>query len=322
MEEFDHSIQEEEEEEGGEATDDEGTTNENSTKRCFHSSWCSYGVTWSNAAGCVVRNAPCFWFRNKLVVGATDRSILLRLNVLCLFFAVGQIFSAVCLAILLYAKGIVDRDNGKVNRDEKSFFTFNVWNITPGLLSLGLVALIISISVIRATPGIQEVNLSGSIRFLRSLVWILPIEAFFVIEMFDFHRVSDVWVRHWWSIPSMAWFRWLFCANGTYNTECMVPIIINSNSSSSRSIFYYSEEEWCVSLYNSTNCSVIRDDAQRAMMLWSHRYFVLNGVWGLFLLVLVSTKVMVKNVSLLRGLMVIFLSTAFDVIECFRRYHH
>ena len=291
-EEFNHSMKEE----GGVAAyddnDDDGTLSEISSKPWFRSSRCTCGVTWSNAAGCIVQNAPCFWLKKRLVAGATDRSILLRLNVLCLFFAIGQIISAVCMAILLYAKGIVDRDDGNVNRDEKSLFTFNLWNITPGLLSLGLVALVISIAVIRATPVIKEVNLSGAIRFLRSLVWILPIEAFFVIEMFDYHQVSDVWVRHWWSIPSMAWFRWLFCANGTYNTKCMVPIIIDSSS-------YHSEEEWCVSLYNSTNCSVIRDDAQKAMMLWSHRYFILNGVWGLFLVVLVSTKILIqKNVLL------------------------
>jgi hypothetical protein len=285
-EEFDHSMKEEEGDAADDNDDDDGTLSEISSKPWFRSSRCTCVVTWSNAAGYVVQNAPCFWLKKRLVAGATDRSILLRLNVLCLFFAIGQIISAVCMAILLYAKGIVDRDDGNVNRDEKSLFTFNLWNITPGLLSLGLVALVISIAVIRATPVIKEVNLSGAIRFLRSLVWILPIEAFFVIEMFDYHHVSDVWVRHWWSIPAMAWFRWLFCPNGTYNTKCMVPIIIDSSS-------YHSEEEWCVSLYNSTNCSVIRDDAQRAMMLWAHRYFILNGVWGLFLVVLVSTKILI-----------------------------
>lgn len=63
--------------------------------------------SWNRVAACIVTRAPCFWcfsFHQK-----TDRAIMERLNILCAFFASGQLASALSLIICLVAPGIVER---------------------------------------------------------------------------------------------------------------------------------------------------------------------------------------------------------------------
>ena len=55
----------------------------------------------------------------------------------------------------------------------------------------------------------------------------------------------------------MSWFRGYFCQDGTAKSECLVPIDGGED--------YESEAEWCIDNYNSTRCSIIRDDAQNRL---------------------------------------------------------
>jgi hypothetical protein len=95
----------------------------------------------------------------------------------------------------------------------------------------------------------------------------------------DYHRVTDVWVKHWWATPSMAWFRELFCQGGTANTLCAAPTLGGK--------YYDSTDEWCLSLYNSTDCQTLRDSAQLEMRTSTYIFFTINAIAGLFLIVLV-----------------------------------
>jgi hypothetical protein len=44
---------------------------------------------------------------------------------------------------------------------------------------------------------IQRVDLVRAIRYLWVLLWIVPFEIFFNISLFDYHRVTLVWIKHW-----------------------------------------------------------------------------------------------------------------------------
>ena len=110
------------------------------------------------------------------------------------------------------------------------------------LLSLAFVGLVICLTMILTIPKIKRVNLDAAIRFMWILYWVLPIEILFVIALFDYHRVTGVWIKHWWSTPSMAFFRHLCCEDGTANTKCSVPIKGGHDFSS--------EEDWCKANYD------------------------------------------------------------------------
>ena len=228
------------------------------------------GVTRITA--CLVRHAPCFWFcGNSLDVGATDRSILYRLNILCAFFAFGQVTAGSFLLVVLNSNLIVNRYNSVVVRTEDSTsFSLDLWNLNGSVFCIAMVGLIILVTVLCTLRIVREVNLRGAVRYLWTMLWLLPLQIFFVISLFDYHRVTQVWVRHWWYLPSMAWFRKEFCVDDTYETLCLVPIDGGQN--------FTSEELWCLDTFNATNCVDIRDAAQtEAARFMSIFYYCCGG---------------------------------------------
>lgn len=242
-------------------------------------SWWKDAPSCNQVAGWVVRNAPCFWgCRRRLRPGATDRSILLRLNILCAFFAAGQLASAVGIATFLYSDQIIDRTTAFDSDNETGQVTPNLWNTNVTVLILGLLGLVIFISMIVTLWVIREVNLVGALHYMWTLLWIIPVELFLVIGLFDYHRVTKVWIRHWWRAPTMAFFRKIFCQDGTYNNKCLVPL---------GGAPFLNETSWCWNFFNATNCTQIRNDAQEKVFRWTYLYYTLNGVWGVLLIALV-----------------------------------
>lgn len=76
----------------------------------------------------------------------------------------------------------------------------------------------------------------------------------------------------------MAWFREVFCAEGTANTRCAVPTSEN----------ILSEASWCLTYYQATDCVALRTDAQSQMEKWMLPFYYLNASWGIFTIILVS----------------------------------
>ena len=220
-----------------------------------HGLFDGFGV--SRISACLVRNAPCFWcFGNSLDVGATDRSILYRLNILCAFFAIGQVVAGALLMVALYSTLIVDRQGSTVARiDSSNNISMDLWNLNPSVFAFAIIGVIVLITAICTLRVVREVNLRGAVRYLWTMMWLLPLQIFFVIALFDAHQVTEVWVTHWWYLPSMAWFRKVFCATDTSNTSCVVPV--------GGGLAHTSELNWCKDLVTgATNCTEIRDQAQ------------------------------------------------------------
>jgi hypothetical protein len=102
-----------------------------------------------------------------------------------------------------------------------------------------------------------------------------PYQIYCVIGLFDYFRVTTVWIKHWWRDETLAWFRNYFCSpRSTANTLCAAPVTDNVT-------------EWCIAHYNSTECEAIRGAAQSDMERFMISYYYINAIWGLCLIALV-----------------------------------
>jgi hypothetical protein len=151
------------------------------------------------------------------------------------------------------------------------------------------VNLVLLIASYFAQRAIRKVNLVRSVRFMWTLFWLIPIQIFLMIGLFDVYRVMGVYITHWWSEPTMAWFRTQFCAEGTAFSKCIVPIDGGEE--------FDNEEGWCKAKYNSTDCRSIRDEAQNYCESFSYVFFTADGVWCLF-----GFLVMWVTLSVLQGI--------------------
>jgi hypothetical protein len=133
---------------------------------------------------------PCFWCCGSMIQGSsTDRTVLTRLNVLCLVMTFTQLGASLWLATVLL---FVDDAPGILTG-----FAPNFWNLNGPTFSIGILAFILIVTCSCTIRVIREVDLVGAIRYLWVLLWIVPFEIFFTISLYDYHNVTSVWIRHW-----------------------------------------------------------------------------------------------------------------------------
>ncbi|KAG7363351.1 hypothetical protein IV203_026711 [Nitzschia inconspicua] len=227
---------------------------------------------------CIVAYAPCFWFSccNKSELqgsASSDRFILGRLNTISFFFTMMQLVAAAWLATVLF---------WITGEGATGAFSPHLWNCNGAAFSVGLIGAVIMVMCFCTVRIIKEVDLVGAIRYLWSLLWIFPVELFFNITLFDYHQVTEVWVVHWWGNRQFSWLRDRYCLEGTADTLCVVPIDGGPD--------YDTEDDWCQSLYNSSECTAIRDDAQKDASFWLLIFYTSLAIWGcifMFLMLLV-----------------------------------
>jgi hypothetical protein len=238
---------------------------------------------WSRTAAFAVRYWPCFLCK-PLETGATDRAILMRLNVICTFFSVGLVTAGTFMFLVLWWDRIAGRtvniDDGKA-RGETDNFIPNLWNLNGNVIASGVVGAITLIVMLMARPIVRQVNLVGALRFMWVLLWILPVQLVFTIGLFDLHDATDVWVKQYWAAPSMAWFRKKFCRPSyTANSRCVVPIGGGAG--------FEDEDEWCMEFYGATDCTRIRDDAEARTDRFLSAFYYTVAAWGVFFIIYVS----------------------------------
>jgi hypothetical protein len=218
--------------------------------------------SWSLAGSCIVRTAPCFWCSKKLGLNATDREILLRMNMLCLFFCIVQ----AGVGGYLFFTNFIGYYNGG---DDSPFINGVLWSLQLFVYFLSIVSAILGITCLFARRWLRDVNLVGSVRFM----WTL-------IGLFDYYNVQIVYTKHWWDNSLNEYSREIFCKPPqTANNQCIVPIEGGGE--------YNSEEEWCLDKYNATNCTQIRDDAQAKYLQATRIFFTADGIWACCLVVLI-----------------------------------
>ena len=267
-------------------------------ERIISACWCfphAPKPSWSRVSSAVVRHAPCFWCcLRRSETGGTDRVTLTRLNVLCAIFALWQFGVGIFILVVFLSSTVVDRGLGEGTTFYRDYYnealTPNLWMMSGSLLILSMVGFVLLVTMVLTIPVIRRVNLVGAIRFMWVLYWILPLQIFLVIALFDYHNVTDVWIKHWWRAPSMAWFRKMTCDPGTANEQCLAPMKIGENSTN--------VDEWCIENYNgTTNCEVIRESAINTMARYSYSFFYFNSIVGGVLIIL-----LLLSLGLLEGI--------------------
>ena len=219
----------------------------------------------------LVTIAPCFWCCGKSLQGvSTDRAVLTRLNILALFFAFFQVVAGMWLVVVLL---ILDDQEGALGG-----FAPHLWNLNGNAFSIGIIGFVCIVTCTCTIRVIKEVDLVGAIRHLWILLWLLPFESFFSISLFDYFRVTEVWIKHWWLQPHLSWFRDYFCEEGTSSTLCLVPLDGGPD--------YATEDEWCQANYQSDSCTEIRDDAQDRMTSSMLLFYTCLASWSILMLAL------------------------------------
>lgn len=214
----------------------------------------------------LARRAPCFWFcPYSRFAAATDRTVLYRLNILCAFFALGQMAAGAFIAIVPFLSVFMERSQHSPYDNPFKVLAPNFWSLNSNVFMLGLLGCCILITSLATLRVVREVNIRGAIRYLWVLLWILPVQIFLLIGIIDLRGVTNVWIIHWWNLASMAWFRDRYCLTGTANTLCLVPVGGYPN--------YTSEDDWCESLFMATNCTEIRDNAQAVMLKQANKFY-------------------------------------------------
>lgn len=239
-------------------------------------------LSWSLLGSYIIRTFPCFWCMKNVGVSATDRQIVIRLNILIVFFCLAQIASGLFLlstALVGYQQSARDAADTKEYNEadkDKPIITQDLWSLTTFLYFLAGINFVLLIAAMLAQRAIRYVNLTKSVRYMWVLFWILPLQIFFSIGLFDYNQVMSVWTKHWWDDKSLSWYRELFCDEGTAQGKCMVPVLGGVN--------FDDETAWCVKYFNNaTDCEDIRDRAQYEFVVAHYIYFTVNGIGALIL---------------------------------------
>ncbi len=156
--------------------------------------WLSYSIprtpSLNRISRCLVNALPCFWCCGDASQGSsTDRAILTRLNMICLFMTLVQLIMSMWLATVLL---ILDDEPGALRG-----FSPHLWNLNGAALSIGILAFILMVTCSCTIRVVREVDLVGVIRYLWVVLWIVPFEIFFNISLYDYHNVTKVWISHW-----------------------------------------------------------------------------------------------------------------------------
>lgn len=168
---------------------------------------CGYAIplwltTWPSGARVstwIAKHAPCFWCsRETLSLTTTNKAILMRLGSLCGFFGLLQAGSASFLLVVMLSDTLVNRDAQHVERADNSETVPSLWNINTIIFLAGFLGTIVFLVMVLARRVFRELDLTGGLRFMWVMLWIIPLEVFATVGMFDYHGVSEVWITHWW----------------------------------------------------------------------------------------------------------------------------
>jgi hypothetical protein len=111
-------------------------------------------LSWSLIGSCIVRTAPCFWCSKKLGISATDREIIMRLNMLCFMFCVVQILAGIFLFVVDFNSYSQDTNDGQ--------FAGILWNLQLFVYCISVVSAVLGVWCLFAQRYLKDVNLVGS----------------------------------------------------------------------------------------------------------------------------------------------------------------
>lgn len=236
-----------------------------------------------------------FWKGSSTSVGhddiaLTDRGVLYRLTILCSIFAAGQVLFGIYLSMIYVV--IPDCQSSTCTQS----YIPNLWNPLNAVLGLTIIGLLLFGASLNALKIIRDVDILGALRYYWVLQWICPFEALFVFNLFDYHQVTKIFVKHWWHTEAFAWFRDQFC----FDDDFLSATESTENQTASFPDANITLDEFCIC--NATtnflvngSCYKTQEEAIDEMTVYSTIFFTTNFVWGLvFVIVLFLTTQMLE----------------------------
>jgi len=166
----------------------------------------------------------------------------------------------------------------------------SLWNLVWVIFFIGIIGLVIFIFSFFAVKTIKEVILAGAMRFYWLLIWMIPVEIFFIVSLFDWRTFTKTLAVHWWAKPSFSLIRNFTCERescedfldgiSTAETKCKVPVFQNPAE------MELELNIWCLERYKSNNCYDILENAQNSFLNIANIFFGVNIGIGVFLLIL------------------------------------
>lgn len=145
-------------------------------------------------------------------------------------------------------------------------------------LGLSVVGLCLSLICIIGLRGATMINLDWLLTYFWGIaVFIAPI-ILGVIACFDFYVYVSTWFKHSWDLPTFYQLREIFCKPGTASTLCVAPVLAPGSP--------VTIDSWCMSNFNSTECSSIRETAILSATTYG-RYLALGQASAATLILLV-----------------------------------
>mmetsp|Transcript_2288 Transcript_2288/g.4900 ORF Transcript_2288/g.4900 Transcript_2288/m.4900 type:complete len:471 (-) Transcript_2288:432-1844(-) len=176
------------------------------------------------------------------------------------------------------------------DEDNYSIVVPTIWNLIWIIFLLGIIGLVIFIFSFFAIKTIKEVILAGAMRFYWLLIWMIPVEIFFIVSLFDWRTFTKTLAVHWWAKPSFSLIRNFTCERescedfldgiSTAETKCKVPVFQNPAE------MELELNIWCLERYKSNNCYDILENAQNSFLNIANIFFGVNIGIGVFLLIL------------------------------------
>ena len=126
----------------------------------------------------------------------------------------------------------------------------------------------------------------------------IPPLFLFSIVCLDFKGLLKSWISHRWDGDEFGWLREFFCpkdaaGDPTWNGKCKAP--------ANGGILYDNVDEWCKGEYDgSTDCAVLRREAEKAFLVYMSLMMNLNGIIGVadMALIFFSLKLVERTLTL------------------------
>jgi hypothetical protein len=197
----------------------------------------------------------------RFIINTSPRKLLVINNFIVCVCSICLTFCSLYVASLFY---IGNNDSSPEAQKGTDWITW---------LGLAFIGLALTVTCIIGMRGAHIVSLELlMIYFWAIVVFIAPL-LLGTIACFDFYVYMEVYFRHRWEMPAFLLVREIFCAPETASTKCLAPI--------SGGIAFDNVDEWCIAMYNSTDCSNIRREAETAALLWGRQITLAQGIVGI-----------------------------------------
>jgi len=205
----------------------------------------------------------CFIWPIRYFLNTSPRLLLILNNTIICICSIALSFCSLYVASLFY----VSSANNSSTSSSKSGSDTD-WFTWLGLAIVGLALMVTCIIGIR---GAHVVSLELLLIYFWAIVVFIAPLSLGVIACFDFYQYMETYFNHRWELAPFDEVRRLFCPSNTANTKCIAPILGNYPE-------YNNVNEWCLGLYNATDCWDIRSVAEARALTWSRNIILAEGI--------------------------------------------